>query len=196
MNAEAADDWYEVVAPGDPLRQGQILPNFSLLQATFRFLSNDAPEVETLPITKVITLSQSCDLFRPEKDENGVNKHNVLVAPLVPFGKAHVKNAANYAKGRMLQYHLLPENAAFGMSYSIIAFPLATSVPYDIVTEHAQSNRCIRLRSPYLEDLASRFGTLFLRVALPEPPLNLPAFEKMVDALKKSTPPRSASPTV
>jgi hypothetical protein len=188
LDNQAANEWYERVAPGDPLRQGEILPDFRILQATFRYVTG-APEIEASPTSKVIILSQSCDLFRPEKDSAGAIRQNILIAPLVPFAKPHVKNADKYAKGKMTQYHLLPANEAFAMEYSIVAFPLVTSVPYDAVKAHADVNSCIRLKSPYLEDLAMRFGVIFQRVALPEPPFDAAGYDKMIRELKQDKTP-------
>jgi hypothetical protein len=183
LQSKNADDWYEEVKKGEPLFQGQVLPNFRIRQATYRFVG-EAPEVETRPSAHAIILTQTCDLYRPEKDEGGSIIHNVLVAPVVPMGIPHIKKAPEYAAFKITQYHWLAASDTFGIPYSVVPFALVTSIPFEVIQSHANAQRCFRLKSPFLEHLAHRFGTIFARVALPEPAYDPAAYAKKVEELR------------
>jgi hypothetical protein len=177
-----ADEWYEDVKPGEELAQGQILPGFRILQPTYQQAGSRAENLAR-PAAHVIILTQSCDLLRPERTLDGI-EHNVLIAPLVPFSLSQGKNADNHTKYKLNQHHWLPASKEFAIPYSTIAFALTTSVPYDVLVNHAKSSKCCKLRSPYVEHLGHRFGDLFSRIALPEPSHDDGAFKAALEKMK------------
>lgn len=179
-----AADWYENVQPGSGPFQSQILADFRLLQPTYRTAAEGSELIEEA--CKVILLTQSCDLIRPET-EGSLIVHRVLVAPVLPVPPKFAKsdNWSAFPNFKQVQYHWLPADERFAMEYSIIPFALTTSVPFDVIKRYADASRSLKLRDPFAEQLASRFGWVFARIGLPEPWYDVTQYKAFTNELRQ-----------
>jgi len=69
------------------------------------------------------------------------------------------------------------------MEYCVVPFALVTSVPFDVIKRHADTGQSIRLKPPFAEHLAHRFGTMFSRVALPENAYDDERYKRFIESL-------------
>jgi hypothetical protein len=178
-------DWYENVPQGSGLFQGQIIRNFELQQPTYRVSANGTEVL--VESSNIIVVTQSCDLARPEKEAD-VIVQRVLVAPVIVVSPKFSKSIlTDFPKFKALQYHWLPADDRFGLDYSIVSFSLVNSVPFSVLREHTNAYTSIRLRPPFAEHFASRFGGLFSRIGLPEPWYNETEYKEFVARLQQAT---------
>jgi hypothetical protein len=172
------EQWYCRIGAGEPLCQGQIFDSIELLLPTYQVVDG-RPEVGKLPSEKIIVLTQTCDIVRPEKG------HSVLVAPVTKIPQSQTKDKAtlgNLRRYRNLQFYLLPADRDFGMDFSTVRFAMMTGMPLEVLAALARGTESIALRSPFREHFAHTVGTLFSRVALPEPPFDEGAWGEYVKA--------------
>jgi len=119
----------------------------------------------------VIIATQSCDIENDKVEEVIVCAHwdlNEARSMDTALSKSGVEE--HISKGRMPRYTFLQASdlAEAPMGLRIVDLGRIFSLPRPFIEKFAatQSQR-LRLKSPYREDFAQRFGLFFMRVALP-----------------------------
>jgi hypothetical protein len=163
--------WYAVVSRKDGLEHGDFVFACPILEPI-----HDVQEKSTK--TKyteydVVIMSQSCDL------QNG-KLALVLVCPFWPMKTIEeynpwLKSKKSKEKLRMgfqPNYHLLDKPAVKDIpvdnDFLVVDFRSVFSVPYNYLVEYtSNTQRRLRLLSPYKEHLSQSFARFFMRVGLP-----------------------------
>jgi len=163
---------YEAVADGDPITQRDIVDGCPLLVLSdpSRALEPDVePEIVW---TRVIVLTQACDLAQPGKGTK------VLVAPvnesrlLVEKGILKASTVRdNVRRHQVFGWYFLPAAAApLLLPESIVDLRELHTLNRMVLEQLvASGKRTCRLLSPYREHLAQHFAVTYMRIALPDP---------------------------
>jgi hypothetical protein len=177
------DVWFDVVEGGE-LQQGDLLLAFPHTRPLFTFPRPADDEIEFDRVTyDAIVLSQSCDLVEGREKIPDVV---LCAAPTLAEAKAtegHAlaksENRTNLVRFALAGFHPLKEHVSDQISrpMSAVQFSLIFTAPvaYARAVAAAAGPR-LRLRSPYREHVAQRFGYFFSRIALPDE-LKLPEFK-------------------
>jgi hypothetical protein len=173
-----AIEWFEVTE-GRELRQGDVLLGCPVFvpDIPYPFKSGDDCNVNQYDYDLII-LSQSCDLVEGQK----LDVRHALLCQLQLLDNLKNTTGHKLAKGEnrkrlaefgLTGYHPIPECIIprLPRPYSVIQFSPTFTLPVDFIRQHAQAcGARLRLRSPYRELLAQRFGYYFGRIAIDEPP--------------------------
>ncbi len=130
---------------------------------------------------KVILLSQTCDIHEEGKanlylaPEEKYEYPFILFAPLIPFTQIHDYPRFQRNQERLRNQNLpgtfwLPAFPEKGIQESVVYFSLVCAMVKgrdNRFESFHPKNRLASLRSPYREALASKFGIMVSRVALP-----------------------------
>jgi hypothetical protein len=155
---------WEVIAPEQPLQQGEVL--FGLDLGSFEDVAPD-----------VIVLTQSCDLY-PQNGKPPRAKKVLLIAfsQLGDLSKADIGNWRKNYNGNTPSALLLPNihnQVSFNLEgmYALNFYELFC-VNRTILETHLQRDCSIRygLQHPYVTNLASHFAHFISRVGLPALP--------------------------
>ena len=168
----ANNDWYEIVE-GCDLQQGDIVTDCPVFFPVFKAETegDDLWDFDSATFDLVI-LTQSCDL-------EGAKVDNVVLCPLASY--AHVRDDGNHplSSAKMFKRAIENREPAFfvlagfedeglGREPSVVAFRQVYTLPLEFISKAvAERGPRLRLRSPYREALALRFGSFFQRVGLP-----------------------------
>jgi hypothetical protein len=163
--------WYAVVTREAGLEQGDFILKCPILEPI-----HDVQEKTTkanFTEYDVVIMSQSCDL------QNG-KLSLVLVCPFWsmeaieqnnPWLKSR-KGKERLRMGNQPNYHLLNKPSVKDMvidnDFLVVDFRSVFSVPYNYLVDHVNNTqRRLRLLSPYKEHLSQSFARFFMRVGLP-----------------------------
>lgn len=156
----------------EPLTQGDLFDDCPLVS-----LSPDPSptDIAAIPVqrwySRVIALTQACDLAQPKTDL-------VLVAPvhaaekLVQRGVLKGNAIRDHVRRHLVfGWYFLPETTSpVALPESIIDLRDLHSVPRVVLEQLvARGNRVASLLPPYREHLAQHLAVTYMRVALPEP---------------------------
>lgn len=157
--------WYDEVPASQRISQGDIFPNMHVYSVQpEKVLERDDSPIVNHFVATVIVLTQACDL---ENDP----VQSVVVATLDPIKDMSWKFVSSVLAGRRPAYHILHEyhsdNVMF--QYHMINFSDLYTIPYTVLDEARKLYPYrLRLKSPYLEHTAQRFGAYFSRIGLPK----------------------------
>lgn len=164
------DPWYDVIN-GENLRQGDILFKVPSLtpEENLPFPLPSGNIVGVRNDLDAVIMTQSCDLEHDKTSE-------ILFCPHWDVTSATDEHLRRFQtqeeirKGKRPRYMLLDKFDDEGISIGIriVDFGKPFSLPKKFTVELAKhQGKRLRLRSPYREELSQRFGTFFMRVALP-----------------------------
>jgi hypothetical protein len=163
---------FTIPAVADPLTQGDLFDDCPLVS-----LSSDRAPIDLHAMgvqrwhSRVIVLTQACDLAQPKTDL-------VLVAPVYAADKLVERGVL---KGTAIRDHVrrhlvfgwyfLPEvTSPVSLPEAIVDLRDLHSVPRVVLEQLiADAKRVASLVSPYREHLAQHFAVTYMRVAMPEP---------------------------
>jgi hypothetical protein len=163
--------WYEVVPGSNGLQQGDVLWSCPIIvpapELTFPLRLDVIPAV--IQRFDIIVATQSCDIKNDKVEEVVVCAHwdlNVARSMDAALSKSGVEE--NISKGRMPRYTFLEASDLALMGLRIVDLGRIFTLPRPFIEKFAatQSHR-LRLKSPYREHFAQRFGLFFMRVGLP-----------------------------
>lgn len=188
-----SDAWYETVAAGESLTQGDIILRCPLLVWQPTAAGGDGEDYSTDSLFKmataylddVIVLTQACDLEHGKVD-------NVVLCPHVPLSrfrevweqgmkgmkqtpweKAWKRTCRDIAGGHIWNHTFLNKADDLGIATEVrvVDFRDVFTIPrafLEGMLRHRNENR-LRLLPPYREHLSQAFARFFMRVGLPQP---------------------------
>jgi hypothetical protein len=158
--------------PGDPLTQGDLFDDCPLVGFSLASMPLDLDDPPTKWwTTRVIVLTQSCDLSQGKTD-------TVLVAPVHDAQKlvdaGVLKNALirdHVRRHLVFGWYFLPEaTAPVQLAEALIDLRDVQSIPRAVLEQLITGGKRIAsLTAPFREHLAQHFAVTYMRVALPEP---------------------------
>lgn len=164
--------FYQLVAPEEPLAQGDILDGCPLDRIAEGEGPAD-PDAEPLRWTAcVIVLTQSCDLAQAKTTK-------VLVAMRQPVQRLVDKGLLKAStvrdqvrRGLVYGWYFLPTaSAPMNLPESIVDLRELHTVPRSLLERLiADGKRLGRVVTPYREHLAQHFAVTYMRIGLPTPP--------------------------
>jgi hypothetical protein len=167
-------EWFEVVTGAD-LQQGDVLVDCPVARPrlVFPIKSGNLVEVD-IEERDLIVMTQSCDLVQGQRRGNAdVVLCGVPLLSDLSMAQGHVlankSTRQNLPKYSVMGWHVLERSthAEVVRGQSAVNFGQVFTVPYEFVRQTADlSGKRLRLRSPYREFLAQRFGQFFARIAL------------------------------
>lgn len=179
-------------AVGTTLRQGEIITNVVQIRLEFEEFKKGSFVADSVVHPYAIVLSQDCDCVQDYTARNNQPPNTKNEIPSILFGEVHtaewMRNQENpgslhsglwniVKRNKNERYQFLelvrPEYdaAGEGLPELTIDFRRFFSIPTDELYHRlaiGEAKRRCRLRSPYVEHLATRFGYFAQRVALPE----------------------------
>jgi hypothetical protein len=164
--------WYSQVAKSSDLQQGDFIRSMNVPRVVYSYneaIKADKPHVEWVKSDWII-LTQSCDL-NPENNKVG---EYIVVCPVATIDSYNL-NRDNWGKiirNKEYSYHCLKstDHPISDGKYLVVNFKEAQYAKFDVVKKYANAKgkgKRLRLNSPYLENMAVRFGNTFARVAYP-----------------------------
>jgi hypothetical protein len=163
---------FTVPSLSEPLTQGDLFEDCPLVSLS---PGSSPMDIAALPVqrwySRVITLTQACDLAQPKTDL-------VIVAPVHAAEKLVERGVL---KGNVIRdqlrrhlvfgWYFLPEiTSPVVLPESIIDLRDLHSVPRVVLEQLiSEGTRLASLSSPYREHLAQHLAVTYMRVALPEP---------------------------
>lgn len=159
-------------APGnrDPIDQADIIDGYPISSVvTFDLNGVRPPEIDVAN-SRVIVLTQTCDLAHEKA--NWVSVATVLDAQaLVDQGMLKRDNIRSAIRaGRVFGWYFLPKSESLGLPEMIVNLRHLHTASLDLLGELClRGQRRARLLCPYREHLAKHFADTFSRIGLPEP---------------------------
>lgn len=165
--------WYFSIAAAD-LMQGDLLPALDIpvpVGTPAEFTASEHPPIEVIT-SDVIVLSQSCDLAQGKTDWVTVAQYERWELVSVGMGTNKRRSLQKQIRrGSVPHWALLNEDSP-GLPWSIVDFRRLFTLPRAYLEAHAGAiGPRLRMHSPYREDVAQAFARYFMRVALPEDPV-------------------------
>lgn len=164
--------WYEIVPQDEVLNQGDILIGCPIIvpEHPTSYLALKEQRVTEAKakvyFDNVVVLTQGCLIAGP----NGPKVEMVTVAQISEVRGEGWGFVSDVRKGKRPPYHLLNKFEQDGMilDYQIVEFANTYSIPYKLLDDFRLNvGPRLRLKSPYLEELAQRYGLFFSKVGLP-----------------------------
>lgn len=163
--------WYSLVSKSSNLQQGDFIQNMGV--PIVKYTTKIAEGLEKPSIKWVISdwviMTQSCDI----NPENKKSPQYVLLCPVSSLNNS-VKGDKNkwgtIIRNRMPNYHSLKshEHEISGNEVLLVNFSESVFAKLSVVRSFAinQGER-LRLNSPYLEQLSTRYGQYYSRIGYP-----------------------------
>jgi hypothetical protein len=167
---------YQVVAPEEPLSQGDIFDACPLDRIADGEGQADLDADPLRWTASVIVLTQACDLAQAKTTK-------VLVAMLQPIQRLVDKGVLKASvvrdqvrRGLVYGWYFLPTAPApINLPESIVDLRELHTVPRAILQRLiADGKRIARVVTPFREHLAQHFAVTYMRIGLPEPPVTQP----------------------
>jgi hypothetical protein len=161
---------YSLPLPDSAIDQGDIIDSCPLLfLIDYHFEHPAEGESECVP-TRVIVLTQTCDLAN-RKATNATVAVVYDAQAIVDQGllkPADIRGPVRAA--RVFGWYFLPASSELGLNEMIVDLHQLHTVRLDILTELSRSgHRRARLLSPFREHLAKHFADTYSRIGLPDP---------------------------
>jgi hypothetical protein len=161
---------YRLPAPDEPLDQGDIIQGCPLVIVE----SYDPERPEQLPVTgaptRVIILTQACDLVN-QKAKSVVVAAVLDAQALVAQGLLKVADIKGPIRaGRVFGWYFLPKSAELGLPEMIVDLRQLHTVRRDLLLHLCQrGQRQARVQPLYREHLAKHMADTYCRIGLPQP---------------------------
>lgn len=183
-------NWYTFIDAMEPLSQGDVLFNCPVFfpdpNVDYTKLSDPAKITMYTEEKDVIVITQSCDIERlvdaikipfNEKDkvaqERFINiaKTGIVLCPLANLREVPSKRLSSLSDNKIGNLHLLNEYHEEGkqlIDFLVVDFSTTYTVPFGVLVNWIKSKGEARprLKSPFLELMAQRYGFRYMRVAL------------------------------
>lgn len=165
--------WYSEVAKSKGIEQGDFIEGMNFPEVIYSY--NKAKNSEKPNIRwregNWIVLAQSCDL-NPTNKKAG---QYVVVGPVSRISDYGLTNKSDWVeilKNKKYMYHALKSSRhpISNGEFMVVNFQEARYAKLSVVKQyaHAKGNGPrLRLNSPYLENMSTRFGNTFARIAYP-----------------------------
>jgi hypothetical protein len=169
--------WYSFVPKSRDLQQGDFIQGMNVPIVKYnsgQALAKSPPTIEWTNANWIM-LTQSCDL-NPDNNDKKKKKSKVVkyavVCPVYKIGDLSVNNDAktNILRNRDYKYHGLPaaDHPVSGDDFMVVDFREARYAKLSVIKTYAfarGNGSRLRLNSPYVENMSSRFGSTFSRIA-------------------------------
>lgn len=180
--------WYQIVFDGS-LDQGDLLDDCPIIvpkdygpiiEAVRRDTYEQMPPIDSHGVLyNLVVLTQTCDFANPKMSLRTVTCCGRYAR--IPFLKDNPEWKSNNRQGNLLAgkvhgLQVLQDWQEQNLDYQVVDLRETISLPVELAQALAQrSTPHLRLKSPYREDLAQRFGICFGRIGL-EPTLDAKRF--------------------
>ena len=161
---------YDLPGNRDRIDQADIIDGCPIVSVFSFDLDGVQPPELDVARSRVIVLSQTCDLI--QEKSNWASVATVLDAQtLVDQGMLKRDNIRGPIRsGRVFGWYFLPKSERLGLSEMIVNLRQLHTVSVDLLSELClRGQRRGRLLCPYREHLAKHFADTFSRIGLPEP---------------------------
>jgi hypothetical protein len=161
---------YLLPAADQPVDQGDLIDGCPILQVASFDPQNAATPQVACSISRVIVLTQTCDLAQRKTQRltvATVHSAQRLVDQNV-VKAAEVRGPIRAA--RVYGWYFLPADTELGLEEAIIDLRQLHTVPLEVLETLCRlGRRKARIPSPYREHLAKHFADTFSRIGLPWP---------------------------
>jgi len=165
--------WYHTITTSE-LMQCDLLPDLSIpvpVGTPADLAGSDHPTIDIIS-GDFIVLSQSCDLVQGKTDWVTVAQYERWDVVSAGMGTSKRRGLQKQVRrGSVPHWALLNQHEDL-LSWSIVDFRRLFTLPRGYLEAHAASiGQRLRMDAPYREDLAQAFARYFMRVALPDDPV-------------------------
>jgi hypothetical protein len=154
----------------DPIDQADIIEGCPLLSLRSYDLDGVQPPRINVAISRVLVLTQTCDLVN--KKVTWASVASVLDAQaMVDQGILKRDNIRGPLRaGHVFGWYFLPKSESLGLPEMIVNLRQLNTVSLDLLVDLCvRGHRRARILCPYREHLAKHFADTFSRIGLPEP---------------------------
>lgn len=164
--------WYDIIQPDEVINQGDILIGCPIFVVEHpisypELKSGKVTEAKTkLYFDDVVVLTQGCLIAGP----SGPKVDSVTVAKISTARGEGWSFVSDVKKGARPAYHLINkfDQGGFQFDYQIVEFASTYSIPLELLNSfRLNTGPRLRLKSPYVEELAQRYGLFFSKIGLP-----------------------------
>lgn len=161
---------YDQPAPNAPIDQGDIIDECPLPQLAAGDLSGSGPPEVELARSRVVILTQTCDLAQ-HKATRAVVAVVRDAGDLVAQGYLKAADVRGPIRaGRVYGWYFLPAEPSLGLSESIVDLRQLHTVRVEVLWHLAARGRRLgRLQPLYRAHLGKHFADTYSRIGLPEP---------------------------
>ncbi|MCG7385125.1 hypothetical protein [Paenibacillus sp. ACRRY] len=171
-----ADSWYDIIKSDDPINQGDILLGCPIIipeyPKDYLELKNETIKEASAKVyfDNVVVLTQGCLIAGP----SGPKVDMVTVAPFSDAKEDSWGTVSAIMKGERPPYYLLNKSdLEIEIDYSIVDFANIYSITYALLDSfRLNTEKRLRLKSPYVEELSQRFGYFYSKVGQPNGSIN------------------------
>lgn len=191
MSESEQNNWYTFVNEKESLVQGDVLFECPVFfpdpKINYMNLNNPAEINMEMDKKDVIIMTQSCDIERlvetiakaetaggqdAQRIISEKAKTGIVLCPLARLTSVPAKQLSNLIDNKLNNLHLLnnyvTEDGKEHVGYLIVDFSTFYTVPFGVLTNWIKSKNESRprLKAPFLELMAQRFGYRFMRIGL------------------------------
>lgn len=170
--------WYEQVVDAD-LMQCDLLAGLAIpipVGEPADYARSDSPAIEVVT-ADVMVVSQSCDLVQKKTEWVTVAQYERWEAVSAEMGSSKRRDLQKQVRRGLIPHWALLNRHDPMLDWSIVDFRQLFTLPRSYLEAHAASiGPRLRMQSPYREAVAQAFARYFMRVALPEDPVEFDAW--------------------